>query len=191
MLNILPLVKESPPQSIQAFNNLLTEKLKEVVIHIEDKSNENQIDELILEKRRKISTPPGFLPKNTGILKQLIAYTNQLNISSSLPKAEPFTHPQKTGFVRLLLQLIALPGILLNGLPLLGAKKLTASKVKLKEFKDSVTVAGGMILSLLYCIMLFIILGIINPILIFPVLGIMALTGVISVWCYDQWTNNN
>jgi len=188
---ITPRFNESPPQSITAFNNLLTEKLKEVVIHIEDKSKEKQIDELILEKRKTVPSPSGFRSENTGILKQLVRYANQLNISSDpLPKATVTVQKEKTGLSRLFFQLIALPGILLNGLPVLAAKKLTDNKVKLKEFKDSVIVAGGMIFSFLYCIVLTIVLSIINPMLILPVLGIMALTGAISVWCYDQWTNN-
>ena len=187
---ITPRFNENPPQSILAFNNILTEKLKEVVIHIEDKSKEKQVDELILAKRKKIPTASGFRLENTGILKQLVDYTSQLNITESLPQAEVSAEAGKTGFTKLILQVIAFLGILLNGLPLFAAKKLTQNKVKLKEFKDSVIVAGGMIFSLLYCIILVIVLGIINPTLILPVLGIMALTATISVWCYDQWTNN-
>jgi len=188
---ITPRFNENPPQSIAAFNNLLTEKLREVVIHIEDKAKEKQVDELIMEKRKKIPIASRFRLENTGILKQLIAFTNQLNVSDPLPKPEGILQQKhKTGLAKLGLQLIALPGILMNGLPLLGAKKLTDSKVKLKEFKDSVVVAGGMIFSLLYCIVVVIILSLINPMLILPVLAIMAITGAISVWCFDQWTNN-
>ena len=188
---ILPRFNDNPAQSILAFNNVLAEKLREVVIHIEDKAKEKQVDELLLEKRKKIPTASGFRLENTGIVNQLVAFTNQLNASDSLPKAEGILQERgKTGLAKLFFQLIALPGILLNGLPLLAAKKLTQNKVKLKEFKDSVIVAGGMILSLLYCIVLVIILSIINPVLILPALATMAITAAISIWCYDQWTNN-
>ena len=189
--DIRPAFHEAPPQAILAFNHALNEKLKEVVIHIEDKSKEKQTDVLILEKRKKISTPSsGFRLENTGILKQLVAFTNHLNTSETLPQPEGILHePGKSGVAKLLLQLIALPGILLNGLPVLAAKKLTDNKVKLNEFKDSVIVAGGMIFSLLYCILLVIILSIIHPVLILPVLATMATTAAISVWSYDQWTN--
>ena len=189
--DILPRFKENPAQSILAFNNVLTEKLREVVIHIEDKAKEKQVDELILENRKKISTASGFRLENTGIVKKLVAFTNQLNVSDTLPEPVGISEEHhKTGIAKLFFQLIALPGILLNGLPLLAAKKLTQNKVKLKEFKDSVIVAGGMIFSLLYCIVIVIIFSIIKPILILPVLVTMAITAATSIWSYDRWTNN-
>ncbi len=98
--------------------------------------------------------------------------------------------PQSGVVFKFLLQLIALPGILLNGLPSIPAKQIADKKVKLKEFKDSVLVGGSMIFLFVYLMIIIITLSIINAKLILPVLATMVLTCWISRWCYDVWTNN-
>jgi 1-acyl-sn-glycerol-3-phosphate acyltransferase len=185
---IKPTFNENPAQSIIAFNHVLTEKLREVVIHIADKNKEKHIDQLILAQRKQKNIPPGLI-KDTGILKELIAYTEQLNSTEQLPEVKKEKPVQVSITQKLILQLIALPGIILNGLPVYGAWKLTTSKVKLKEFKDSVLVAGSMIFYILYSIVIIITLGILNPIMIIPVFAVMLIMLKISVWCYDHWTN--
>lgn len=188
--DIKPSFNENPAQSIIAFNNVLTAKFREVVIHIEDRNKEKQVDELILEKKEELHSGTKFQYKNSGILSKLVTYTNSLNALTELPKAKSKKAFTINPVLKIILQLIALPGIILNGLPMLAAKNLSAKKVKLKEFKDSVSAAGGMVFGLLYGIVIIIALSIINAKLILPVLATMAFTGWISRWCYDAWTGN-
>jgi 1-acyl-sn-glycerol-3-phosphate acyltransferase len=187
---IKPSFNENPALSIIQFNQQLTNKFKEVVIHIEDRNKEKQIDELILEKRNDLHSGTRFQYKNPGILSSLISYTNHLNTSVELPTAKPKPVFKINPVLKFLLQFIALPGIVLNGLPMLAAKKLTQSKVKLKEFKDSVMAAGGMIFSLIYGIIILITVSIVNVKFVLPLFAVMAFTGWISRWCYDIWTGN-
>lgn len=186
---VTPSFSESPALSIIAFNQELTTKMREVVIHIEDKSHEKKVDQLILEHRDQLPRPSGFIQVNTGILKTLVGYTNQLNTTEVLPEPKALPHKETSGIVRLLLQLFALPGILLNGLPILGAARITKNKVKLNEFKDSVLVAGSMLFHLIYSIVLLIVLsGIFGILKALGILTLIFVAGAISVWCYDAWT---
>jgi hypothetical protein len=186
---IKPAFGENPAQAIIAFNQKLTEQLKAEVIHIENREREKEIDALLLKKRKELGFQKGFLLKGTGVLKQLIDYVNHLN-SIELP-INKITHSKKIDALpKAILQLLALPGIILNGLPLLAAKNLTKSKVRLKEFKDSVLVASGMIFSLLHLIFLVTVVSIFFWPWTFAFVALMAVTGWISRACYDVWAGD-
>jgi 1-acyl-sn-glycerol-3-phosphate acyltransferase len=186
---IKPGFGENPAQAIIAFNQKLTEQLKAEVIHIEDTGREKEVDNLLLAKRRELGFRKGFVLKGTGVLKQLIDYVNQLN-SSELPTQKTIHSKKMAGSLKVLLQLVALPGMVLNGLPLLAAKNLTKSKVRLKEFKDSVLVASGMIFSLLHLIFIVTVVSIFFWPWTFAFVALMAITGWISRACYDAWAGD-
>jgi 1-acyl-sn-glycerol-3-phosphate acyltransferase len=184
--DITPRFGENPAQAIIAFNQKLTEQLKHEVIHIENKEREKEIDTLLLAKRKQLGFQNGFLIKDSGLLKKLIDFVNQLN-PNELPAMEKESEKRISIVLKLFLQLIALPGIILNGVPLLAAKKLTQSKVRLKEFKDSVLVASGMIFSLIHFIILVTFVSIFFWPWTFVFVSAMAITGWISRACYDAW----
>jgi 1-acyl-sn-glycerol-3-phosphate acyltransferase len=186
---VKPGFSENPAQAIIAFNQKLTEKLKEEVIHIESKEREKEIDFLLLAKRNQLGFQTGFLIKDSGLLKKLIEFVNQLN-PNELPPIEKKYEKKTSALLKIFLQLMALPGIILNGVPLLAAKKLTQSKVKLKEFKDSVLVASGMIFSLIHFIIIVTFISIFFGSWSLAFVGLMALTGWISRACYDAWASD-
>jgi 1-acyl-sn-glycerol-3-phosphate acyltransferase len=186
---IRPEFGENPAQSIIAFNQKLTECLKGEVIHIESREREKEIDTLLLAKRKELGFQKGYFITESGLLKQLIDFVYQLNLKD-LPVVKKIPSKKISRASKIVLTVIALPGMILNGLPLLAARKLTQSKVRLKEFKDSVLVASGMIFSLLHLIIIVTLVSIFFWPWTFAFVGMMALTGWISRTCYDTWAEN-
>lgn len=178
--------KQNPAVAINAFNELLTRRFRTQVIHIEDRQQEAIIDKAILQFRKKLNFQHGFLHYNTGVLDQLIAFTNKINEGKIVPSASTHPRKRKRTLMSALLAVGKLPGVLINGLPVLAAMRLTKSKVRLNEFKDSVLIASAMIFSLLYAIVIFLISVSFSPTFAVVFLIAMAFSAWLAIRSHDM-----
>lgn len=156
---ITPTFKENPALAVKSFNDLLTRRLRTQVIHIEDKQRENEIDHALLTYRKTLGHTNNFFQKDTGVLSKLIAFANAINEGERHVSTQEVSRSNQAKSSWLWSTVTLFPAMLLAGLPIMAAKRLTKSKVRLNEFKDSVLVAAGMLFTLIYCLVLMIALG--------------------------------
>ena len=152
--------EEHAARGIQSFNRTLEDALRTVVIDIESRQHESyfqQIMALLLKNRdftlaELVALGERFnhwVSQNnvtwTQTEQALTRYREMLAIHQVADEAVGAAHG---GWFQRALQLFFfLPGATLALVPFNAVRKFTAAKVRLPEFKDSVMVAAGMVLS--------------------------------------------
>jgi 1-acyl-sn-glycerol-3-phosphate acyltransferase len=193
----LPGYQESQAKGILAFNKKLEATLREEVIHIEDRKRERTFQfamEIALNHK-------------THSLHTLVSAANRFNELDQTPERKTHVDDRlkdyaallsksnimdetvagaTTSLPNLLISLILVaPGYLLSWIPFSLVSKLVKDKVKLPEFVDSVRVAGGMIISLLFLLVTCGLVGIFDWQYALLLLGVALICTRISPAGYD------
>lgn len=189
-------------RAINEFNKVLEERLKEVVINVRDREHEEQLAQVLEVKRNE----------GTG-LNDLISWTQHAHLASTsrpdeyaelVQKAEEYRgqllqsglwdsaiRESREGSLLIpLLSPIYLAGFLLNGLPWATALYLARTKVRKREFYDSVLLGAFMFLNVFHQLFIFLILLFIHPLLAVLATGILLTTAAISTSMYDMLQAN-
>lgn len=189
--------QESQAKGILAFNKKLEATLREVVIHIADRTREKTF-QLAMEMA---------LNDKTHSLHALVSAANRFNLLDQTPEGKALLDNRLKDYAallsksnvmdqtiagaasslpRLLISLILVaPGYVLSWIPFTLVRKLVKGKVKLPEFVDSVRVAGGMILSLVFLVITCGLVGILNWQYALLLLGAAIICTRISPAGYD------
>jgi 1-acyl-sn-glycerol-3-phosphate acyltransferase len=152
--------EEHPARGIQLFNRQLEDALRTVVIDIENRQHESHFQmvmTLLLQERELALTDLIALAQRfnrwvTGSASQWtqaeVAMSRYRELLTVHQVKDQAVAAARNGWFHRAVQLFFFfPGAMLAFLPFYAVRKFTAAKVRLPEFKDSVMVAAGMVLS--------------------------------------------
>jgi glycerol-3-phosphate O-acyltransferase/dihydroxyacetone phosphate acyltransferase len=200
----------NPGKAINEFNKVLEARFREAVIHIQDKSKEKEIEQIIEIEReegkelnelvalaKRINSMAMEQPEQYELLtRDAGQYTQTLQQVSLIDRAV-----RDTGRWSLMLSLLT-PiywlGKVLNILPYATSRWVTRKAVKRAEFYDSVFLGLLLFVTQFHSLFIAIILLFIHPFLAVLIPGILLLTGSFTVGLHDplrmnklRWRKNN
>lgn len=192
-------LRDNPAKAINAFNKKLEEQLRSQVIQIAERKDEPAVQTLIDVWHNNQNPTLSQLISGTTKLDQALkadaatydaAITYQKNLRVKAIDDAVVAGRFRPSLLSFLLGgLLALPCALLCYLPFSTARNITQNKVRLVEFKDSVMVAGGMVLSFFFSLILVSIAGtVFNWQVALATLVAMIALSAVGPWAYDQVT---
>lgn len=188
--------RDNPAKAILAFNRELEARLRTQVVEVNDRAHEyifqQTLELLMMDRVLSLSQLKKVAERYNGLMvdakgstltmmaTEYFTLIRQGRLSDRVVARSstfsPMLLPEVTVF---------LPGLLLFWIPLLAAYQLAKRKVKLKEFIDSVRVAGGMIFSLVFSIILLVTLATLSWQWALVALGALPLFAWLSPKGYD------
>lgn len=189
---------ENPAKAILLFNKKLEGLLRQTIVHVEDLKWEKAMQrslELALNER---SFSLGTLVKSSAALNTLFrdqtdlaqAFQSRMQryfdlVNSYKLEDSSVLHAGNSRWIAFDL-LLYLPGFVLSYVPFALIRRLVRKKVRLAEFYDSVLVAGGMIFSLVFTIVLLIVSAVFYIWLPLAVLAGILIFSQVSTRAYDR-----
>ncbi len=188
--------KENPAKGILSFNKTLEAGLRQQVIHIEKRADEptlQQVFELMVSLRtttlpQMISVADHFQKLDDTVQQSLKEEVHRYFHSLDQHQLYHEALATRRGFLLALLStLIWLPGAALSLPSFILVRKITREKVRLAEFKDSVMVAAGMVLSFVLVVIYLLIALAISPYLAITLSVVFLVLIATAPLAWDVW----